>query len=171
MKIKIRTKLLLAFAIILLLSSAVNIYGLFQMGVLADLTTQIYNHPLQVTRAVLTADSGIVKIHRSMKDVVLADNVTQMEVAQAAVNQYEEEVYEQFAIVQKWILGEEGAQLIANTIKIFQDWAPIREEVIALMKANKKAEAVAITRGKGAKQVALLNSKMTELALTPISLS
>jgi CHASE3 domain sensor protein len=43
MRVRIRTKLLLAFAIILLLSSTVNIYGLFQIEVLAGLTTKIYH--------------------------------------------------------------------------------------------------------------------------------
>jgi methyl-accepting chemotaxis protein len=163
MKLKIRTKLLLAFGLILLLSSAVNIYGLIQMDVLAGLTTKMYNHPLQVTRAVLTADGGIIKMHRGMKDVALAANVDDIKTAHTAVQQYEQEVFEQFAIVQKWILGKEGAALIAETIQIFRDWAPIRDEVITLMKKGQKDEASAITKGKGAKHVALLNSKMKAL--------
>lgn len=163
MKLKIRTKLLLAFGLILLLSSAVNIYGLIQMDVLAGLTTKIYNHPLQVTRAVLSADGGIIKMHRSMKDVALATNLKEIEIAYTAVQQYEQEVLAQFAIVQKWILGKEGATLIAETVHIFQDWAPIRQEVITLMKKGQSKEASAITTGKGAKHVALLNSQMKTL--------
>ncbi|RKZ84944.1 MAG: hypothetical protein DRR19_17060, partial [Candidatus Parabeggiatoa sp. nov. 1] len=163
MKLKIRAKLLLAFGLILLLTSAVNIYGLIQMDVLAGLTTKIYNHPLQVTRAVLTADGGIIKMHRGMKDVALAANVEEMEIAHTAVQQYEQEVFEQFAIMQKWILGKEGAALIIETIHIFRDWAPIRDEVIMLMKKGQRDEASAITKGKGAKHVALLNSKMKAL--------
>ena len=69
MQLTIRKKLLLAFGLILLLSTAVNIYALLQMDVLAGLTTKLFNHPLQVTRAVLSADSGIIKMHHSMKDV------------------------------------------------------------------------------------------------------
>ncbi len=163
MKLKIRAKLLLAFGLILLLTSAVNIYGLIQMDVLAGLTTKIYNHPLQVTRAVLTADSGIIKMHCGIKDVALAANVEEMEIAHTAVQQYEQEVFEQFAIVQKWILGKEGAALITETIHIFRDWAPIRDEVITLMKKEQRDKASAITKGKGAKHVALLNSKMKAL--------
>ena len=163
MKINIRTKLLLAFALIVVLSSAVNIYGLIQMNVLANFTTQIYNHPLQVTRAVLSANTGIIMMHRSMKDVAFAANTAEMEAAHLQVNQYEQEIDEQFAIVQKWILGDEGAALIAETIQIFKNWSPIREEVIALRKAGQRDKASAITTGKGAQQVALLNSKMEAL--------
>jgi len=163
MKITIRTKLLLAFGLILLLSSAVNIYGLIQMNVLAGLTTKLFNHPLQVTRAVLTANSGIIKMHRSMKDVALANNVKDIEAAHILVQQYEQEVLKQFSIVQKWILGQEGAILIKETIQIFQDWAPIRNEVIALMETKQRDKASAITKGKGAEHVALLNHQMEAL--------
>ncbi len=163
MTINIRTKLLLAFGFVILLCSAVNIYGLIQMDVLAGLTTKIYNHPLQVTRAVLSADTGIVKMHRSMKDVALAADVAEINAAHAVVNQYEQEVYKQFAIVEEWILGKEGATLIAKTIQIFKDWTPIREEVIVLMKNGQQRKAAAITKGKGAKHVALLNRQMQAL--------
>ena len=163
MKLKIRTKLLLAFAFILLFSSAVNIYGLFQMDVLADLTTKIYNHPLQVTRAVLTANTGIIKMHRSMKDVALAANAEDIETAHLQVNQYEQEVYQQFAIVQKWILGHEGEALVAETHHIFQNWLPIREEVIALMQSGQRDKAAAMSKSKGAEHVALLDRKMEAL--------
>jgi len=163
MKLKIRTKLLLAFAFILLFSSTVNIYGLFQMDVLADLTTKIYNHPLQVTRAVLTANTSIIKMHRSMKDVALAANAEDIETAHLQVNQYEQEVYQQFAIVQKWILGDEGEALVAETHHIFQNWAPIREEVIAFMKSGQRDKAAAMSKSKGAEHVALLDRKMEAL--------
>ena len=163
MQLNIRKKLLLAFGLVLLLSTAVNIYALLQMDVLAGLTTKLFNHPLQVTRAVLSADSGIIKMHHSMKDVALASNVADMETAHAFVHRHEQQVLAQFAIVQKWILGKEGADLIKETIQIFQDWAPIRNEVIALMEAEQRDKASAITKSKGAKHVALLNRKMEAL--------
>jgi CheY-like chemotaxis protein/methyl-accepting chemotaxis protein len=163
MQLNIRKKLLLAFGLILLLSTTVNIYGLIQMDVLAGLTTKLFNHPLQVTRAVLSADSGIIKMHRSMKDVALATNAADIKIAHAFVQQYEQQVLAQFTIVQKWILGKEGTNLTKETIQTFQDWVPIREEVIALMAAEQRDKAFAMTKTKGAKHVALLNSKMAAL--------
>jgi signal transduction histidine kinase/DNA-binding response OmpR family regulator/methyl-accepting chemotaxis protein len=163
MKLNIRAKLLMAFTLVLILSSAVNIYGLLQMNILAELTTKIYNHPLQVTRAVLSANTEIIKMHRGMKDVALSQNEVDIETAHKMVTQYEQNVYQQFTIVKQWILGQEGAKLIAETIQTFRDWAPIREEVIALMKQSKRAQASAITKGKGADHVLLLDSKMEAL--------
>ncbi len=163
MKLTIRNKLLLAFGIILLFSSAVTIYSLIQMDMLSGLTAKLFNHPLQVTRAVLTADNNIIKMHRGMKDIALANNAKDIEIAHISIKQYEQEVVIQLAIVKKWILGVEGKQLITETMKIFQDWLPIREEVISLMKQEQKLEAAAITKNKGAKHVALLNNQMQKL--------
>ncbi|MBE9561287.1 MAG: MCP four helix bundle domain-containing protein, partial [Proteobacteria bacterium] len=157
---KLRTKLLLSFALILILTSITNIYGLFQMDVLANLTNKMYNHPLQVTRAVLTANINIIKMHRHMKDVALANSPVEMEIAKSSVKQHEQKVYTQFEIIEKWILGKKGTELITKTIHIFQNWSPIRNEVIKLMETDKKLEAAEITKGKGAKHVALLDEQM-----------
>jgi methyl-accepting chemotaxis protein len=133
------------------------------MQTLAELTTKIYNHPLQVTRAVLSANVGIISMHRSMKDVALSANQSDFDAAVMAVNQNEAEVYRQLEIVQQWILGEEGIALAQETTQIFADWKPIRNEVLALTESGDKSAASAITRGKGAEQVALLNAKISAL--------
>ncbi|MBC8509393.1 MAG: methyl-accepting chemotaxis protein [Anaerolineales bacterium] len=159
-KLSIIVKLLLGFAFVLLITSAVNIYSLFQLDVLAGLTTKIYNHPLQVTRAVLHADGDIVRMHRGMKDVVLATDNAGIEAARAVVDEEEMEVYEQLAIVEEWILGAEGQALIADALQAFRDWKVIRDEVINLTKAGETAQAAAITKGKGADHVELLSSSM-----------
>ncbi|HMQ55469.1 MAG TPA: MCP four helix bundle domain-containing protein, partial [Anaerolineae bacterium] len=163
MKINIRTKLLLSFAVVLLLTTAVNIYSLIQMDVLSGLTTKMYNHPLQVTRAVLSANVGIIKMHRGIKDAALATDEAELEAAQKVIKAEEEEVHKQLAIVDEWILGEEGATLIAETTQLFNDWGPIREEVFALMKAGKRPEALAVIKGTGGDHVTLLEGKMADL--------
>jgi len=120
MQLKIRTKLLLAFGFILILSSMVNIYSLFKMNDLAHLTTQIYNHPLTVTRSVLLANVNLIKMHRSMKDIIFAKNQEDVKTAYSLVSAYEQEVYKQFNIVQERILGENGSVLAQETIQTFK---------------------------------------------------
>lgn len=163
MKLNIRTELLLSFALVLLLVVGVNIYGLFEMDELANLTTRLYNHPLQVTRAVLSAHLDIIKMHHGMKDVALSSDEVQLTAMVTAVDESEKEVYRQLAIVQEWILGEEGKALAAETSQLFKDWKPIRDEVISLMRAGKQEEAVAIVKGKAAQHVVILDSRIGEL--------
>lgn len=159
----IKNKLISVFTLVFILLVIVGGFALAQMNTLGSLTVKMYKHPLTVTRASLQANVGIVKMHRGMKDVALAKNRAAMEKAQNIVNQYEKDVYKQMDIVTDRILGKEGEKLIAETIVIFRDWKPIRDEVIKFMLAGKREAAANITRQKGAKHVALLDKRMEEL--------
>jgi len=134
-----------------------------EMSLLGGLTVKMYKHPLTVTRASLQADVGIVKMHRSMKDVALAKNNKSIQDAKNKVDAYEKDVYSHLDVVTDRILGKEGEALIAETIQIFHDWKPIRDEVITFMLAGNREAAAEITKNKGAKHVTLLNTKMEEL--------
>ncbi len=157
------TKQLCGFIFVLVVTGLGDYYSFTQMNRLSDLTTKIFNHPLRVTRAVLSADTHIVKIHRSMKDVALSSTSTELQTAISSVNVDEKQVFEHLGIVEKWILGDEGAALLAETVELFQDWKPIRDEVITLTQAGNRTQAFAITKGKGAEHVDVLNRKMEEL--------
>ncbi|MDM8520095.1 methyl-accepting chemotaxis protein [Anaerolineales bacterium HSG6] len=163
MTLNLRAKLLLSFAFIVFLLGGVNLYAITQMNTLADLTTSIYSHPLQVTRAVISAHVGMIKIHRTMKNVALANNEAEIENAQVKVDELENEVLDELAIVDEWILGAEGKQLIAETIQQFKNWKQIRDEVISLKVAGDSEQAAAITKGKGADHIALLDFEMIAL--------
>lgn len=163
MFLRIRQKLLLSFASILLITGAVNIYGLIQMGTLADLTTKIYNHPLQVTRAVLNAQVGIIKIDRAMKEMALSTSDTGITEATQQIQGIEREVYTELAIVNKWILGDEGKTLITETIQLVGEWQPIREKTISLLQAGRRSQAATVAKAQGDDHVQLLDSKINEL--------
>lgn len=73
-------------------------FGIFTtkgLSDLGDLTKKIYEHPLVVTNASINAALEIVKMHRSMKDAVLANSSDELELALKAVAQSEQNVYRQ----------------------------------------------------------------------------
>jgi methyl-accepting chemotaxis protein len=159
----IRSKLIIGCSLLILIVIATGVISLSRINLLGNLTVKMYNHPLTVTRASLQADVGIIKMHRSMKDIALAKDASSLETARKKVDNYEQEVYKEYAIVEERILGDEGKQLIAKTIQIFRDWKPIRDEVIKHMQAGERDAAATITKEKGAKHVATLDKKMVAL--------
>ncbi|VAX21012.1 hypothetical protein MNBD_NITROSPINAE02-476 [hydrothermal vent metagenome] len=163
MKISIRGKLLLAFTAIILPMSVIWLLDYLNHAHLADAVNRIYTHPLAVTRASLKANSDIMAMHRSMKDVVLSSNKEEMDNAIATVDSLESRVFDELAIVRERILGDEGKKLADDTYQVFKDWRPIRQEVINLVTAGKKEEAIAITKGQGADHVRHLDAKAEEL--------
>ncbi len=153
----------LSFLLIIILFLSFGIFmtkGLFTLG---NLTKTIYEHPLVVSNASLRAALNITKMHRSMKDVVLATTQNEKESALTVVSKSEQDVFQQLDIIQKEILGKEGQLLEQQTRQLFIDWKPIRKEVIELLKSGDKQSAILITKEKGAVHAAKLESKMLEL--------
>jgi len=147
--------------IVLFLSSGIfTIKGLFTLG---NLTRTIYEHPLVVSNASLNAALNITKMHRGMKDIILANSPDEIESALKTVAENEQKVYQQLDTIRKDILGEEGQALEKKTRQLFVNWKPIREEVVRLLKSGNKQDAILITKTKGAHHVAKLETKMLEL--------
>ncbi len=101
MKLSIRSKLLGSFFIIITIFTAFSFHDLFHNKKLADTVSQLVSHPLTVTRSVLKANVGIVSMHRSMKDVVLSKNKSQLEEAINIVNAVELLVLSEFKIIKE----------------------------------------------------------------------
>lgn len=166
MKLNIRIKILLSFGIVLVLIGAVNIYALTQIQTVADGTTLLYEHPLAVTRASLAANVDVIKIHRAMKDVALAKDTAGVNKAYETVDALEKDALQQLGIVETQILGDTNKAAAQKAIKDLNDWKPIREQVVALMRKDTSEDAAAaaeVTRTQGAQQVTAIEKDMAEL--------
>lgn len=162
-KIKITWKVVLAFIIILLLSLSLNLYFMKGLKTLETSTVDLYKHPFTVSNHVLEAHLNMLKIHREMKDISVAQNQAEIEESINRVDEYEKIVYEALDIVYSRFLGDKI--MVDEVYNTFRDWKPIRDEVIALTLDGKTAEANAITKQKGAQHVALLRDKIEALKI------
>lgn len=156
-------KLPLSFLLIILLFFSFGVFTVRGLFVQDNLTKKIYDHPLVVSNASLGAGLNIAKMHRSMKDAVLANGPAELEQALSTVEDGEIKVYRQLDIVRERILGNEGQTIAGEARALFQAWRPIREEVVRLLQSGVRNEAVSITKGKGAEHVDKLEAKMLEL--------
>ena len=73
--------IVIGFGLICILFCFVGIVSVVEINLLRNLTSTIYKHPLEVSNAALRASMGVVKMHRSMKDVVLSDEQLPLETA------------------------------------------------------------------------------------------
>lgn len=143
------------FLLIIIFTIAVAIVSILYMNSLSSLTTKLYRHPYSVSTAVLRIDGNIVRMHRSMKDVALAKDEAGINKAVTKVADYEKLVFKDFDVVKDRFFGKN--EKVTSAIKIFADWKPIRDEVIAYMESGERAKAADITKNKGATHVKLLN--------------
>ena len=163
MKPSIFSKLLIGPVVAIILASMAMAFALVEINSIVNQTQSIYDHPLRVTRAALEANVDVARMHKNMKELVLSADVTELEEEIIQVNRLEKEVYEHLAVVEEWILAEQGAKLHDETLRLFKDWKPIREEVIASLRNGNQVEAKKISKGKSENHVQLLNDKIMQV--------
>lgn len=156
-KIKFQTRIVLGFSVIIVLVIINVFFNLSQINSIGKDTENIYKHPLTVSNAVRDINVQINAIHRSMKDVVLAENDSQLYEAIAKVHISDSLIGKSFAIVRERFLGDKA--IVEDTYNAYTGWEKIRSEVIKLKQAGKDKEAADITKGKGDVYVRLLFAK------------
>ncbi len=159
----IKARMFLASAVMVVLFIVSGMISIHQIGVLGQLTSTLYNHPLKVSNAALKAKAGIISMHRSMKDLSTAPTPLAISRASHTVQSEEKEVFQELSTINSLILGQEGKKLVEDTIELFAGWKPIRLEVGELVFEGDTHGANRITRGKGADYVARLERKISEL--------
>ena len=162
-QVSIKSRLTITIALFLSFFIIFGLFSLDQISRLGALTTTLYEHPLRVSNAALRASLGVVKMHKSMRDISLSESAFELDEAVQSIRIEEKTVFHNLDIIEKYILGAEGAGLERETRSLFTEWLSIRDQVIGLALAEKKEDAVALTKGMGAKLVSALEHKMSAL--------
>lgn len=163
-QVSITQGLVLSFCVLVSIFLSFGLYSLYDLGTISRLTRTIYNHPLAVSNAALQANISVTKMHRHMKDVVLFDSPIRILKSIEAIQEQEKAVYGYLDVVKERILGDKGQQLEEEARTLFEQWQPIREEIVEMVRNNQRQAAANITIGKDADHVAALEAKMMGLA-------
>jgi len=156
------TKLLIGgFFLLIFMTALVELGAIRVVDSISGLTKKLHEHPFTVSYNLLEVNRHIISMHRHMKDVVLAQNTEELDLAISLVDRNEAEIYKHFDITEERFLGDKTR--IEKVRQLFSDWEPIRSEVIALTREGKNDEAALITKGKGAIYVATLTEAMDGL--------
>lgn len=151
---RIGSRLILSFLVIVLVVVGVSGFSILKMQELANLTANLYRHPYAVSTAALRVHDGITAMHRSMKDVALANSEEQIVAASSVVAGYQRDVLADFDIILERFLGDKAQ--IETARQEFVNWEPIRNDVIQHMRNGERAQAADITRGRGAEHIEVL---------------
>ncbi len=162
-QVNVTRRLILGFGILALIFILFGLFTIYDIHTVSNLTRTIYSRPLAVSNAALQSNVSITKMHRNMKDVVLFTSLSEINRSIKAINAQEKQVYKYLDIVKNRIMGNEGKMLENEARKLFDNWRPIREEVVEFVRRGEEEIAAGITFGKGAKHVALLEEKMLGL--------
>ena len=159
----IATRLGMGFGALVFLIVIFGLSALYQMNRLKQQSDTLYHHPFTVIRSVDAAVIEVLKIHREMKDLAHTVESDKIRAHESRVSVYDEEVLRNLETVKSQFLGD--SQIVNKVYQLLIDWGPIRDEVIQLRLAGDLAAADAITRGKGARHVSLIESELKGLKL------
>ncbi|MGZ2368793.1 ATP-binding protein [Ancylomarina sp. YFZ004] len=159
--ISIGSRLSLGFLTLSLFTLGIGVLAIWNSHQHIKTIDNIFKHPYTISNSVQEIETHIVSIHRSMKDVSLANTKLEIAKAIAHVDRNEDAINQLFSIVSKEFLGDKKD--VDAAWESFKEWKPIRLEVIELSMSGKKQEAALITKEKGAAHVESLNKKVLKM--------
>ncbi|NOQ76972.1 MAG: diguanylate cyclase [Methylococcaceae bacterium] len=146
----------IGFIVIIILIAGLGIFSVQSIQKITKATSHLYEESDVISENATLIKMNIIAMHRSMKDVALSNSVNELEQAVSKVSQRESMILTSFRIIQG--IREGSSQQIYQLYDDFVAWREIRNEVIALQRANKREQAANITKEKGAQYVAQLLS-------------
>jgi CheY-like chemotaxis protein/signal transduction histidine kinase/CHASE3 domain sensor protein len=161
---KIGNRLILGITLILLLVAAMGGVALYQASRLWQSTDDIYNHPLQVARAVRDIKIDVLLIHRSIKDYTMAETKELADAELINISRAETEIDKNILVIRNQYLGDQND--VDSVVMAFKDWQAVYNETRRIALSDNKIEAYNRTRptGIGGKHVNKLLTEIDELS-------
>jgi len=156
--VTIKLRLSAAFALLVALTATLGYVAFRSDDTLATVTSRLYEHPFAVTNALADANADIIEIRSLMKDVVLATTPPDIGAAVSKTEALDGNLVKLFGIVRERFLGDK--KMVEDVVGAYEAWKPIRAEVARLSLVGQHAEAEALLKGGGARQVQDLRGKM-----------
>jgi methyl-accepting chemotaxis protein len=140
--LKIRTRLIAGFGALVLFLVLIGAISLRNLAAQGELLTEFRDHPFTVTNAISDVQEHIVRMHRSMKDVVLYGNDREeLEAAVRDIDSAERTVLQDLTLARERYLGDKTK--IDRIRELMEQWRPVRARTIELVRHGKLPEAAA----------------------------
>jgi methyl-accepting chemotaxis protein len=160
--IRIRTRLLTGFGLVVLFLVAVGIVSLNNLAEQRKILADFYQHPFTVTNSIREVQAQVLRMHRGVKDAVLYyGNRQELETIVKGIDESEKTAYSELAAARERFLGDKAK--IDRIKELLDEWKPIRAKTIALLRQNKVQEAIAQHKTFARDQVTQIDGTIDEV--------
>ncbi len=161
--LKIRAQLQLGMGLIVLFVLILGSVAWYQADILWKQTEGLYNHPLKVRRAISELTADVLRMHRSIKDIILTEDHKRREEELYEINLIESDAFMQIDSLSKHYLGPHKDVIDIKNALI--QWKGIRETILNILNANQVKEAAKRTthEGQGGAQVDLILKEISDV--------
>ena len=138
--LKIRSRLMAGFSVVVLFLLLIGAISLRNLAAQGERLNEFYDHPFTVSNAISDAQDHILRMHRSMKDVVLYGNDRQeLDKALRDIDDAEQTVFRDLAVARERFLGEKSK--MDRIREMLDQWKPVRSATVELVRKGKMREA------------------------------
>ncbi len=137
--LKLSNKLMLGFAIVLIISTAVTAVAIVGMNRIAVTLRTMHDHPYTVHTAALRVQRNIIDMDRQLGYILTTPYKDEIEEYAAVIDELEEEVLQAFDLLFERFRGDR--ELLEQSLLIITDWKATREQVIERQLAGLQGRA------------------------------
>jgi len=150
----------------LIITGVLVLFAVFLIALvnqLANITSDIVNHPLEVSNAAHYANIEVIRMHKNLQGILLVDEDYEVDILVDKIRDSEAKVYTALDTIAYYILGDEGKQLQHDTRLLFDEWKKVRSEIIQAVGEERDEEANQLIHSKGDAHIEELEFRLTEL--------
>ncbi|MFZ0929768.1 MAG: response regulator, partial [Syntrophobacteraceae bacterium] len=133
---RIGTRLTIGFLLKMLLILTVGGFALYQMNILGNLLTEIYEHPLTVGYTARDIRGNVYDIHGRMQKIPYVADTAALNELEREVNDLEAQTLSKFDILQERFLGNK--EDVKSARAAFAGWRKLRDERFRLARTEGK---------------------------------
>ena len=131
--LSIRKRLMTILAVWIIIFLGLGIYVLRQMSNLGSITRDIYDQPMLVSNAAIEVRVDMLKIQRSMRDMLLVKSVEEQQKNLELQDSLQKSIMDNLDIIKKQTDIDRVLEMEEETRKTLQQWAEDRTNVVELM--------------------------------------
>jgi len=159
--LRIRTRLLGSYAIIVALMIITGAYALNSLSFVASRTTELYEHPFTVRKNIRDANLNFTKMAYKLKDAVYAQGSVRVHSDLKEMAAFEKEFEGNMQVVKERFLGK--ASDVDAIYKNYEDWKRLRDQIVAALEANRHDTAAQSVAGLEANLLPVMEKDMADV--------
>src|SRR6266568_7155825 len=157
-KLKIRTRLLASYVIIVIVMTITGAYALNRVEYLASLTSNLYEHPFTVRKSVREATLSFIKMHYKLKDSLAAKDSAVLNANLNEMSEHEKNFHAKMDLIRERFLGKKSD--VDDVLRVFEEWKRHKDQAVAALQANKRDTAAQVIRAIDANEFVVFEKEM-----------
>lgn len=169
--LKIRSKLLLAFVVMIVITAGVGGFSIYNIKKINDADTMLYEQMTVPLGEIAMISQNFQRVRVNTRDIVMANDPAQIKHFADRISELSNEISKYLASYEKTLITAEGKEQLRQYSEARKYYVEDLNKIQALAIANKDAEAIAHIHGPAAKTSREYQNIIEEMMKTKIGLA